>query len=283
MDKTMRITNTISMSGMLIATLLISTAGCRYEQINNDFSHSDEVDPVDYVIAGDASAAAEGFYFPLTHNGFEPLLQIGDKSDFIRLFPVMFDKGVREELKRMKAAGGWNFRNWQGESYVDGAFWRADYGVENKITTVNITGEAFRKYYQKLYAKDLMNLAQEYRDGLAWVEAYFAAEDDSFYGRVDALGADERKKQGRVADSYRIVIFRNEQKPSEKPSEMYICKRTSDGIASEDGRVIFDIVYVGQEDSPWGWLTYAKDRTRGDNGYIRLKRDTPWLEKYKNN
>ena len=144
-----------------------------------------------------------------------------------------------------------------------------------------ITGEEFDKYYQKVYAKDKMNLAPEYRDGMAWVYAYFAAEDDSFYGRVDALGRDERKKRGTVADRYRIMIFRRGQKPNGKPSEMYFCKHSSDGIVSEDGSVKFEVVDIGNDESPWGWLEYTKDKSRGQEGFIRLKADTPWLEKYK--
>lgn len=267
----------------LVVVLICPILACRYQQVNTQLQDANhEVDTVDYVIAGDASAAAEGFYFPLNHNGFQPLLEIQDKADFIRLFPIMFDDGVRKVLKQKKAKEGWGFRNWQGEMFGDGEFWRVDFDGDNKITTVNITGEAFDKYYKNLYAKDVANLAPEYRDDLAWVYAYFVAEDDSFYGRVDALGPDERKKQGRSADSYRIMIFRKDQKPNEKPSEIYICKNSSSGITSEDERVKFEIVYIGQEDSPWGWLEYTQDKTRGDNSLIRLKEDTPWLEKYKN-
>ena len=241
---------------------------------------------VDYVIAGDAKLAAHGFLFPLRHPGFQPLMQIKNSSDFIRLFPVMFDKGVREELKRMKETEGWGFRNWRGEMFGNGAFWRDNpewKNADKRIHTVLITGEEFDKYYQKVYAKDKINLAPEYRDGMAWVYAYFAAEDDSFYGRVDALGRDERKVRGSVADRYRIMIFRRGQKPNGKPSEMYFCKHSSefrvDGVVSEDGRVKFEIVHFGQEGIPWGWLEYTKDKSRGKEGLVRLKADTPWLEK----
>lgn len=256
-----------------VGIIVLSFTACRY--VDN---------AVDYVIAGDANSAARGFKFPLDHGGFQPLMQIKNKSDFIRLFPVMFDKGVREELKRMKKEEGWGFRNWRGEMFGNGAFWRDNpewRGADKRIHTVLITGEEFDKYYQKVYAKDKMNLAPEYRDGMAWVYAYFAAEDDSFYGRVDALGRDERKKRGTVADRYRIMIFRRGQKPNGKPSEMYFCKHSSDGIVSEDGCVKFEVVDIGNDESPWGWLEYTKDKSRGQEGFIRLKADTPWLEKYK--
>lgn len=286
----------------LIATvgliLLLFTA-CRYSaadihvknanrNITSESSGFNIGNTVDYVIAGDANAAACGFKFPLHHPGFQPLMQIKNKSDFIRLFTVMFDKGVREELKRMKKEEGWGFRNWCGEMFGNGAFWRDNpewEGADKRIHTVLITGEEFDKYYQKVYAKDKMNLAPEYRDGMAWVYAYFAAEDNSFYGRVDALGRDERKVRGSVADRYRIMIFRRGQKPNGKPSEMYFCKHSSefrvDGVVSEDGCVKFEIVHFGQEGIPWGWLEYTKDKSRGKEGLIRLKADTPWLEKYK--
>lgn len=271
---------------ILAAMLLIPIAACRYQQVNDQ--PQDDVDAVDYVIAGDANAAAKGFSFPLTHNGFEPLFDIRDKSDFIRLFPVMFDNGVREELKRMKSEGGWNFSNYLGESYGDGAFWRMDNGADYKINIVNITGKAFDTYYKKLYAKDAMNLAPEYRNGLAWVYAYFEAEDNSFYGRVDALGTDERRVRGRSADRWRVMIWGKNQKPNEKPCEIYFCKGpygggslSGDSIISDDGRVKFEYIHFGTEDSPWGWLEYTQDKSRGENGLIRLKKDTPWLEKYK--
>ena len=267
----------------------VHSEGGNYGESTVDASRNFNFDnTVDYVIAGDANMAARGFSFPLCHGGFQPLLQIKDKSDFIRLFPAMCDKGVREELKRMKEEDGWGVRNWRGEMFGNGAFWRDNpewEGADKRIHTVLITGEEFDKFYQKVYAKDKMNLAPRYRTDMAWVYAYFAAEDDSVYGRVDALGKDERKVRASIADRYRIMIFRRGQKPDEKPSEMYFCKPSPEegvhGVVSEDGRVKFEVVHLGHEGSPWGWLEYTKDKTRGDKGYVRLKADTPWLEKYK--
>lgn len=280
---------------MLLISLLLPFAACRYSEGDRTKGQNKNVgsechgfnvdNTVDYVIAGDARMAACGFTYPLHHGGFLPLMQIMNKSDFIRLFPVMFDKGVREELKRMKEDEGWGFRNWRGEMFGNGAFWRDNpewEGADKRINTILITGAEFDKYYQKVYAKDAANLAPEYRSGMAWVYAYFSAVDDSFYGRVDALGKDERKVRGPIADRYRIMIFRKGQKPNGKPSEMYFCKPSPEGdadeILSEDGRVKFEVVHIGHEGSPWGWLEYTKDKSRG---YIRLKADTPWLEKYK--
>ena len=285
----------------LIATvgLILSFTACRYSAGNG---HIKNVNPnaarecpdfnidntVDYVIAGDANAAARGFKFPLRHPGFQPLMQIKNKSDFVRLFPVMFDKGVRGELKRWMAKGGWSWSlpNWHGEMFGNGAFWRDNpewKNADKRIHTVLIIGDDFLKYYQRIYAKDKMNLAPEYRAGMAWVYAYFTAEDDSFYGRVDAIGRDERIKLGHnTAERFRVIIFKKGQKPSEKPSEIYLCKYDyEDGITSLDGRIKFEIVSIGTDESPWGWLEYTKDKTRGKNGYVRLKADTPWLEKYK--
>ena len=243
---------------------------------------------VDYVIAGDAKLAAHGFLFPLRHPGFQPLMQIKNSSDFIRLFPVMFDKGVREELKRWMAKGGWSWSlpNWRGEMFGNGALWRDNpewKNADKRINTVLIIGDEFLKYYQRIYAKDKMNLAPEYRAGMAWVYAYFMAEDDSFYGRVDAIGRDERIALGHnTAERFRIIIFKKGHKPREKPSEIYLCKYDYyEGITSLDGRVKFGLVHFGNDESPWGWLEYTKDKTRGKNGYVRLKADTPWLEKYK--
>lgn len=248
--------------------------GCRYFDIEKT---------VDHVIAGEARMAARGFSYPVRHTGFQPLIQVRDESDFVRLFPVMFDKGVREELERMKFKNGWGFRNWQGEMFGNGSFWRdnPEWSEDKRIHTINITGDEFAKYYQTVYAKDRMNLAPAYRDGLAWVYAYFAGEDDSFYGRVDALGRDERRTRGIVSDRYRIMIFRRGQRPNEIPSEIYFCKNTTEGIVSEDGGVKFEVVHIGNEESPWGFLEYGKDKTRGDNGYVRLKADIPWLEKFR--
>ena len=271
----MRLRNILNHIDCAVVLLAAVVAGCRYFDVE---------ETVDYVIAGDARMAAKGFKFPLCHSGFQPLMQIRDEADFIRLFPVMFDRGVREELKRMKEKDGWGFRNWRGEMFGNGAFWRDNpewEGADKKIHTVLITGAEFDKYYQDVYAKDAANLAPEYRSGMAWVYAYFSAEDDSFYGRVDALGKDERKVRGPVADRYRIMIFRKGQKPNGKPCEMYFCKDVPDeGIVSDDGRVKFEVVHIGHEDSPWGWLEYSKDKSRGDGGCVRLKADVPWLEKF---
>lgn len=282
----MKITHTVLSSRILVTLILMPISACHYKHINAQIQ--DDVDTVDYIIVGDANAAAEGFSYPLTHNGFNPLLRIRDKSDFIRLFPFMFDKGVRDELNRMKYNGGWNFSNYLGESFGDGAFWRIDDGSENKINIVNITGDEFSKHYQELYAKDAMNLAPEYRTGMAWVYAYFAAEDDSFYGRIDALGVDERKTRGRSADQWRIMIWHKEQRPSERPSEIYLCHGLCNGgslsegsIISDDEQVRFEATFIGQEDSPWGVLEYTRSKSHRGNRYIRLKIDTPWLEKYK--
>lgn len=279
-------------------TLIMSVGACRYSSecgssktnAANECPSFNIDNTVDYVIAGDAEMAANGFSFPLHHGGFLPLMQIKDKSDFVRLFPVMFDKGVRKELKRLKEEEGWGFRNWRGEMFGNGAFWRDNpewKGADKRINTILITGAEFDKHYQKVYAKDAANLAPEYRSGMAWVYAYFSAEDDSFYGRVDALGKDERKVRGPIADRYRIMIFRRGQKPNGKPSEIYFCKHSpeerDDGIVSEDGLVKFEIVSIGTDESPWGWLEYTKDKTKGDQGFIRLKADAPWLKKYRPN
>ncbi len=269
----MRLRNILNHIDCAVVLLASGVSGCRYYDVGKT---------VDYVIAGDARMAARGFSYPVRHTGFQPLMQIGDESDFVRLFPVLFDKGVRGELKQMKSKDGWGFRNWQGEMFGNGAFWRdnPEWSEDRRIHSINITGEAFDKYYQEVYARDKMNLAPGYRDGLAWVYAYFAAEDDSFYGRVDALGQDERRTRGSVSDRYRIMIFRRGQKPSEIPSEVYFCKNTSEGIASDDGLIRFEVVHIGHEESPWGWLEYTKDKSRGDGGCVRLKADVPWLEKF---
>lgn len=257
-----------------VVLLTACVSGCRYFDIDKT---------VDYVIAGEARMAAKGFLYPVRHTGFQPLMQIRDASDFVQLFPVMFDNRVREELKQKKLKDGWGFRNWQGEMYGDGCFWRdnPEWSDDKRIHTINITGYKFSEYYQEVYARDVMNLAPAYRDGLAWVYAYFVAEDDSFYGRVDALGRDERKTRGTVSDRYRIMIFRKGQRPNEIPCEMYFCKDSSEGIVSEDGRVMFKVIHIGNRGSPWGCLEYINDVTRGDNGYIRLKADVAWLEKFK--
>lgn len=120
---------------------------------------------------------------------------------------------------------------------------------------------------------------------MAWVYAYFAAEDDSFYGSVDALSCDERKGRGSIADLYLIMIFRRGQKPNEKPSAMYFCKPSPEervyGVVSEVGSIKLEVVRVVYEESPWCLLEYTKDKTYGDKGCVRLKEDTAWLEKYK--
>lgn len=103
-----------------VCLIVLLFAACRYPANNGHIKNVkqdatseclgfDIDNTVDCVIAGDANAAARGFKFPLRHPGSQPLMQIKNKSDFIRLFPVMFDRGVREELMRMKKKDGWGF------------------------------------------------------------------------------------------------------------------------------------------------------------------------------
>ena len=50
---------------------------------------------------------------------------------------------------------------------------------------------------------------------------------------------------------------------------MYFCKDVLDeGIASDDGRVKFEVVHIVHEESLWGWLEYTKDKSRGDGGLV---------------
>ena len=123
-----------------MALLVMIVAGC---------GRAPTHDPVDAIIDGDARRAARGFEYPLRHNELNPLIAINNEEDFIRLFPVMFDEGVRKELKRIRDEGeGWDFSNWQGEMFGNGELWRREKnedGSNGKIFSINIKGKALEE------------------------------------------------------------------------------------------------------------------------------------------
>ena len=81
---------------LLIIGVVTSIAGCRYEAVDAN------ADVVDYIIRGDARGAAKCCSFPLDLNRVSPLISIDNEKDFIRLFPIVFDKATRLEIAEKK-------------------------------------------------------------------------------------------------------------------------------------------------------------------------------------
>lgn len=256
--------NNLVICGMVL--LAIIAAGCGKVSTH---------DPVDAIIAGDARQAASGFEYPLRHNELNPLIAINNEEDFVRLFPVMFDEGVRKELKSVRDdRRGWDFSNWQGEMFDCGEFWRREKkedGSNGKIYCVNIAGEALEKFYRKVYEDDMKCLKREYRKGMARAYAYFAAEDDLFYGRVDVIRSYTGKSSTQYEEKYRVLIFPKGASKSDNPSECYVCIDADRCIESEDGRIRFAIIDIGCDESPWAYLEYLKEGRE-----VRLKPSAPW-------
>lgn len=178
----------------------------------------------------------------MRHNKLNPLIVINNEEDFVRLFSVMFDEGVREKLKSIRKEGkGWDFSNWQGEMFGNGEFGRCEQnedGSKGKIFCVNIAGEELGKFYRTIYEDDIKCLKREYRKGMDRAYAYFKAEDDSLYGRVDVIRAYTGKSAKQYEEKYRVLIFPKCASPSDNPSECYVCIDADRCIESEDGRMI---------------------------------------------
>ena len=128
---------------ILMAMLsIVVLAGCRYEAVDAN------VDVVDYIIRGDARGAAKCCSLPLDLNRVSPLISIDNEKDFIRLFPIVFDRATRLEIAEKKKGAennGWDFHNWQGESFVGGLLWRGYYGDNHKLFRINIFSESLAR------------------------------------------------------------------------------------------------------------------------------------------
>ena len=170
---------------LLIIGVVTSIAGCRYEAVDAN------ADVVDYIIRGDARGAAKCCSFPLDLNRVSPLISIDNEKDFIRLFSIVFDKATRLEIAEKKKGAennGWDFHNWQGESFVGGLLWRGYYGDDHRLSRINIFSESLFDLWKEEYENDLATLASKYRTGCTWVAYYFVSEDGEYFGRVDSTG-----------------------------------------------------------------------------------------------
>ena len=88
--------------------------GCRYDCTSPDG------DVVDYIIRGDARRAAKKCIYPLRINLSPLISDISDEADFVRRFPIVFDKEARRKLAELKKERGWGFQNWQGGCFGNG-------------------------------------------------------------------------------------------------------------------------------------------------------------------
>lgn len=252
--------------------LLVIAAVCVTSAVATAWGADSRLDVVDYIVKGDAQSALKGFAFPFKHNDLYPLVrEIKTHDEFVRLFPIMFDAETRKLLQSKQGkTGGWDFKNWQGEMFGDGELWRESLDWKDSrrlIFTVNVTSESLKKYYRELYEKDLATLAPRYRLNVCWVKEYFKAEDNSIFGRIDAWGKDEREEYGKRAKQYRIMIFKQGQKTSDRPTEIYYCKEKDGSLASDDGKIEFSDCSYGPEDAPAMLLTYKNGR---DDKSVRL-------------
>lgn len=270
----------------LFFTVMITLAGiigCRYDTIKGN------ADVVDCIIRGDAKAAAKLCSYPII-NRARPVISIDDERDFIRLFPIVFDKMARKELAEKKKGAknnGWDFNNWQGESFVGGLLWREYYGDDRKLFCINLFSQSLFDLWEKAYKKDLATLAQKYRAGCAWAAYYFVSEDETFFGRVDSMGhpweRDNRDACTRDSDKFRVMLFRRGQKTSDEPWKLFCYNGNrkgededgrgwafADGIHSQNEDFKFDHFRIRNEEMAEMYLDFGGKK--GAETSLRLKR-----------
>lgn len=266
---------------LLLIALATIVAGCRYDCL------TPENDVVDYIIQGNAKLAAKHFSFPITLNPVQPVIRIESEQDLIKWFPVIFDKEARREIaerKRTTPNGGWDFQNWQGESFSGGLLWRGCWSEDRKVHCVNVFSASLFDKWQAAYKKDLMTLAPKYRRGCTWAAYYFVSEDGTYFGRVDSMSdpwhRNDRGNCTKTGSKFRVMLFRRGQRTSDEPWKIfyYDAKRKgederdwtfADGIHSENEDFKFDYYRIRNEEMAEMYLEFGGKS--GKETVLRLK------------
>ena len=257
--------------------------GCRYDCTSPDG------DVVDYIIRGDARRAAKKCIYPLRINLSPLISDISDEADFVRRFPIVFDKEARRKLAELKKERGWGFQNWQGGCFGNGELWREYDG--DRLSVVNLTSATLFDYWQKKFRRSLLTLAPKYRQGCVWDAYYFISEDDAYFGRVDSLGEPWTRpgvkplngiEPGvKVSDRFRIMLFKRGQKTNDEPYRVFyydakddpkFAGRHAGEISSPKGGFSFGYNTVRNEEMPEMDLTF--DIKPGKELFLRLKKCT---------
>lgn len=266
-----------------VVALIAIVVGCRYD------CQTPGQDVVDYIIQGNARLAAKHFSFPTTLNPVGPVIRIETERDFVKWFPVIFDKEARRELaekKRITKNGGWDFQNWQGESFSGGLLWRGCWDEDRKVHCINIFSASLFDKWEAAYKKDLMTLAPKYRRGCTWAAYYFVSEDSAYFGRVDSMSRpwkrNDREDCTKVGDKFRVMLFRRGQRTSDEPWKVfnYDGKRKgedeserdwtfADGIHSVNEDFKFDYYRVRHEEMAEMYLEFGGKS--GKETVLRLK------------
>ena len=266
-----------------VVALIAIVVGCRYDCLTPG------QDVVDYIIQGNARLAAKHFSFPTTLNPVGPVIRIETERDFVKWFPVIFDKEARRELaekKRITKNGGWDFQNWQGESFSGGLLWRGCWDEDRKVHCINIFSASLFDKWEAAYKKDLMTLAPKYRRGCTWAAYYFVSEDSAYFGRVDSMSRpwkrNDREDCTKVGDKFRVMLFRRGQRTSDEPWKVfnYDGKRKgedeserdwtfADGIHSVNEDFKFDYYRVRHEEMAEMYLEFGGKS--GKETVLRLK------------
>lgn len=245
----------------------------------------------DLIIRGKAQEAAELCNYPLRIN-ITPSPEIQNKEDFIKWFPVVFDKESREELRKLRDAGnGWSDYTWRGCSFGNGLLW-CDYfppisGIM-QLFVLNLVSPSLFKWWEMEFQKGLMTLSPEYREDCVWPAYYFMSEDEEYFGRVDALGEENAWTNdgsnysfSKISNRFRVMLFRRGQKTSDDPWMVFnydakddpkFNKRYASEIECEKEDFVFSKFTYGNDETPEMMLEYGK-RT-GMEAAIRLKHCT---------
>ena len=269
----------------VVAGVSAAGCGCNGSDANCDVA--------DLIIRGKARRAAELCEYPLRIN-ITPSPDIQNKKDFIKWFPVVFDKEARRKLRELRDAGKW----WDGDSgrshaFGNGELWSDFFHDDSarKLYVVNLISPSLFKWWKGEFQKDLMTLAPQYLEDCVWPAFYFMSEDEEYFGRVDALGEKNAWtiEDGvgvyagtLVSERFRVMLFRRGQKTSEAPWMVFnydakddpkYGNRHAGEIESEKEDFVFLKFTVGNDDTPEMLLEYGM-RT-GKETALRLKH-TAW-------
>lgn len=249
-------------------------------------------DVADLIIRGKARRAAELCEYPLRIN-ITPSPDIQNKKDFIKWFPVVFDKDARRKLRKLRDAGnGWSGYSWQGYDFGNGELWCDYFGdsAARKLYVLNLISPSLFMWWKDEFRKDLMTLAPKCREGCVWPAFYFMSEDEEYFGRVDALGEGNAWtiEDGvgvyagtKVSERFRVMLFRRGQKTSDAPWKVFnydakddpkYKERYADEIESEKEDFVFSKFTVGNDDTPEMLLEYGMRAGKATS--LRLKHAT---------
>jgi len=230
---------------------------------------------IDDIVAGNATGVAEVVEYPISFS--YPLCGITNKHQFIKAFPIVFDKGLRTRIASARAAEKWEDMGWRGRMYGNGMLWKTDVNA-NTITGINyLSGSLHGKWLDALNA-ELQTLPKKYRDNVTKTLS-FRTEDGRWWGRLDVQnGPPSPNATGYGVDHYdcRVMLYASKPTLGCEPSDVCMCRDTGEGYESKDGQFALELVRIGTDESPGCWITVRGKAMRGDVVRWPLASEPKW-------